>query len=112
MPLFRVVSRTTWDQTQQQGFVPRCGNDHKNDCVHLNLEEAVLYTANKYFSHEEAPLVLEIDEPAVSHCLEWLTPNEEQPWQRPRAHIDNLPQSAILSARPLAYQAGSWHWPS
>ncbi|XQU09314.1 DUF952 domain-containing protein [Halomonas sp. LY9] len=112
MRLFRVISRTTWDQTQRQGFVPRCGNDHKSDCIHLNLEEAVLYTANKYFTYAEAPLVLEIDAQAVSHCLEWLPPNEGQPWLQPRAYIDHLPQFAILSARPLAYQAGSWHWPS
>ena len=111
MRLFRVISRTTWEQTQQQCLVPRCGNDHKHDCIHLNLEEAVLYTANKYFTYEEAPLLLEVDEPAVSHCLEWLPPNKEQPWLQPRAHIDNLPQSAILSAMPLLYQAGSWHWP-
>ena len=54
MRLFRVVSKTIWDQTQQLGYVPRCGNDHKLDCVHLNVEEAVLFIANKYFVYAEA----------------------------------------------------------
>ena len=90
MRLFRVISNSTWDQTQQLGYVPRCGNDHKLDCVHLSVEEAVLFIANTYFVYSEAPLVLAIDDTLFKNRIEWLPPNDEQPWLQPRAHIDNL----------------------
>lgn len=110
MRLFRVISKTIWDQIQQLGYVPCCGNDHKLDCVHLNVEEAVLFIANKYFVYAEAPLVLEIDGALFNDSIEWLPPSDEQPWLQPRAHIDNLPQAAIITAIPLRYQDGLFGW--
>lgn len=110
MRLFRVISKTIWDQTQQLGYVPRCGNDHKLDCVHLNVEEAVLFIANKYFVYAEAPLVLEIDDALFNDRIEWLPPSDEQPWLQPRAHIDNLPQAAIITATPLGYRDRLFGW--
>lgn len=110
MRLFRVISKTIWDQTQQLGYVPRCGNDHKLDCVHLNVEEAVLYIANKYFVYDEAPLVLEVDTTHFSDSIEWLLPTTEQPWWQPKAHINNLPKTAIMTAMPLSYRDGLFTW--
>ena len=110
MRLFRVISNTTWDQTQQLGYVPRCGNDHKLDCVHLSVEEAVLFIANRYFVYSEAPLVLAIDGAQFSDRIEWLPPSDEQPWLQPRAHINHIPQTAIINATPLSYRDGFFEW--
>ena len=47
--LYRVNSQNIWLEAQKTGRVPRCENDGKLDCVHLNLEEAVETIAARYF---------------------------------------------------------------
>ncbi|PJC91559.1 DUF952 domain-containing protein [Aeromonas lusitana] len=99
--LYRVVSESTWQQAQQLGHLPLCGNDRKERGIHLNLPEAVEYTINRYFSAHENPRVLVVNTSLFAERIEWRDPIELEPWQRPLARIDNLPLSAVIDTNPI-----------
>ncbi|MFC3293345.1 DUF952 domain-containing protein [Modicisalibacter luteus] len=96
-----------WQEAQRLGYVPRCGNDNKENGIHLNLPEAVEYTASRYFTEEEGPLVLVIDAASFSETLEWRDPTVTEPWQRPLAKIDNLPLSTVIETNRLVPTVGN-----
>ncbi|MCS2608482.1 DUF952 domain-containing protein [Halomonas dongshanensis] len=110
MHLYRVITMENWQKAQSQGYVPRCGNDHNADCVHLNVHKAVVFSANRYFTPEEAPVVIEVDITSFKDKIEWLKPTEDQPWQKPRAHIDHIPLSAVISMHALEYRGEAFVW--
>lgn len=99
--LYRVISEKVWLEAQKTGRVPRCGNDGKLDCVHLNLEEAVETIAARYFKVEEHPLVLEVDVTSFENKIEWLDATPDDPWKQPRAKIQNLHLKDILKVHSL-----------
>lgn len=99
--LYRVLSESNWKKAQETGYVARCGNDVKADGVHLNLPEAVEYTAARYFTPDEAPLVLEVDYQSFEESLEWHEPTAEEPWRKPLARIANLPLNAVVTTHEL-----------
>lgn len=110
MHLYRVITIANWRKAQSQGYVPRCGNDHKADCVHLNAHEAVAFSANRYFTLEEAPVVIEVDITSFKDKIEWLPPTQDQPWQKPRAHIEHIPLSAVIAVHSLEYREKAFLW--
>lgn len=110
MNLFRVITHQNWQKAQTLGYVPRCGNDLRLDCVHLNLKEGVEYSANVYFTLEEAPVVLEINTATFKDKLEWLPPTQEKPWPQPRANVANISLSAVVSTCALQYIEGKFYW--
>ncbi|MBP5979331.1 MAG: DUF952 domain-containing protein [Halomonas sp.] len=110
MHLYRVMTMANWRKAQSQGYVPRCGNDHRADCVHLNVNEAVAFSATRYFTLEEVPVVIEVDSTGFKDKIEWLPPTQDQPWQKPRAHIDHIPLSAVVAMRVLEYKEDAFFW--
>ncbi|NIC08071.1 DUF952 domain-containing protein [Billgrantia bachuensis] len=100
--LFRVLTAATWREAQSAGVVPRCGNDKKDDGVNLNVPEAVHYTANKYFTVDEEPVLLEVDTSSFAEQIEWREPLANEPWQRPLARIEGLPTDSVISVAPIA----------
>jgi len=99
--LFRVVSSATWKQAQAQGTVPRCGNDHRADGVHLCLPQVIAYTTNTYFTADEHPMLLEVDIAPFAEQIEWRAPTDSEPWQRPLARIPGIPVDSVISITPL-----------
>lgn len=110
MTLFRVIPQQIWHKTQTLGFVPRCGNDLREDCVHLNVKEAVTFSANRYFTLEEAPMVIEVDTAEFENALEWLPPTENEPWTHPRANISNIPLASVIATHVLQYDGEVFSW--
>lgn len=100
--LFRVLTAATWKEARSTGIVPRCGNDQKDDGVNLNLAEAVQYTANKYFTVDEEPVLLEVDTSSFTEQIEWREPLANEPWQRPLARIKGLPIDSVISVTPIS----------
>ncbi|MDN7131073.1 DUF952 domain-containing protein [Halomonas sp. MC140] len=98
---------TKWRKAQSQGYVPRCGNDHNAGCVHLNVNEAVVFSANRYFTLKEVPIVIEVDTTNFKDKIEWLPPTQDQPWQKPRDHI---PLSAVIAMHTLEYREKAFLW--
>lgn len=101
MQLYRVITEKNWQAALRLGYVPRCGNDKKEDGIHLNLAEAVEYTANLYFTADEKPLVLIVNSESFSEQIEWRDSTTTEPWQRPLAKIDNLTLNAVLDTNAL-----------
>ena len=99
--LYRVLTLATWETAQESGIVPRCGNDHKEDGVHLNLPEAVDYTANRYFTSAENPVLLEIDTSSFAELIEWRIPLPHEPWHRPLARIAGIPIESVKSVKRI-----------
>lgn len=110
MHLYRVITLANWQKAQSQGYVPRCGNDHNADCVHLNVSEAVAFSANRYFTLEEAPVVIEVDITSFKDKIEWISPTRDQPWQKPRAHIEHIPLSVVIAIHELVYRKETFFW--
>ncbi|WP_144982136.1 DUF952 domain-containing protein [Halomonas sp. C22] len=102
MQLYRVITEKNWQAALRLGYVARCGNDKKEDGIHLNLAEAVEYTANRYFTEDEKPLVLVVNTKSFSERIEWRDSTTTEPWQRPLAKIDNLPLNTVLGSNTLA----------
>lgn len=108
MQLYRVITEKNWQAALRLGYVARCGNDKKEDGIHLNLAEAVEYTANRYFTEDEKPLVLVVNTKSFSERIEWRDSTTTEPWQRPLAKIDNLPLNVVLDTNALvAMEDGS-----
>ncbi|WP_445010525.1 DUF952 domain-containing protein [Vreelandella stevensii] len=101
MQLYRVITEKNWQEALRLGYVPRCGNDKKEDGIHLNLAEAVEYTANRYFTTDEKPLVLVVNTDSFSERIEWRNSTTTDPWQKPLAKINNLPLNAVIDINPL-----------
>ncbi|WP_046080492.1 DUF952 domain-containing protein [Halomonas sp. HG01] len=99
--LYRVLPSATWKEAKETGVVPRCGNDHKADGVNLNLPEAVEYTAHKYFTSDEDPVLLKVDTADFEDRIEWRPPLDHEPWQRPLARIDGIPLESVVSVKPV-----------
>lgn len=74
MQLYRVITEKNWNESLRLGYVPRCGNDKKEGGIHLNLAKAVEYTANRYFTEDEKPLILVINTDSFSEQLELRDP--------------------------------------
>lgn len=90
MYLFRIISAEEWDQTKQDRKVPRCPSDERDNCVHLTRFEDVTLVANKYFTIEENPVVLEVDITDFEDKITWIEPTLEKPWNQPNADIKNI----------------------
>lgn len=101
MQLYRVITEKNWQEALRLGYVPRCGNDKKEDGIHLNLAEAVEYTANRYFTEDEKPLILVVNTESFSEQIEWRDSTTTEPWQRPLAKIDNLPLNFVIDTNSL-----------
>lgn len=99
--LYRVLPLTTWQQARAAGRVPRCGNDHKADGVNLSLAEAIEYTARRYFTADEQPVVLTVDTSGFSQRIEWREPLANEPWLRPLARIPGLPVASVVEVTPV-----------
>ncbi|MGK0547387.1 DUF952 domain-containing protein [Halomonas cupida] len=96
-----MLTLATWETAQESGIVPRCGNDHKEDGVHLNLPEAVDYTANRYFTSAENPVLLKIDTSSFAELIEWRSPLPHEPWHRPLARIAGIPIESVQSVERI-----------
>lgn len=94
--LYRVIRQATWLEDQNTPAIPRCGNDHKINRIHLNVLEAVESVAAAYFAPEECPIVLEIDTSGFAEQLEWLPADTQRRWPQPLANIDCLPTAAVV----------------
>lgn len=93
--IYRVISREDWEETVASGGVPRCGNDERDGYVHLSPYETVLETAGLYFTLDEEPLVLEIDEVALGESLRWEAVESRGGALFPHLYADGIPRSAI-----------------
>lgn len=99
--LYRVLTLANWEEAKAKGVVARCGNDHKADGVNLNLPEAVNYTASKYFTPVEKPVLLEVDTTEFSDHIEWRHAIENEPWLRPLARINGIPVDCVVSVTSI-----------
>jgi len=75
--LYRVVPKEDWVEAERCGRVPRCQADKRRGRVHLNELKDVELVANRWFSVEEEPVVLEIDVSGVAEYLKWEERTEE-----------------------------------
>ncbi|MDI3326268.1 DUF952 domain-containing protein [Pontibacterium granulatum] len=101
--LYRVIRAEVWDQAQESGLVPRCGNDNTRNRIHLNMPEAVETIAARYFEPEECPVVLEVDITAFADRVEWIEPDQQNNWWQPLADVANLPVASVVKVHQLEH---------
>lgn len=95
MKLYRILSKEEWLISQQQGKVPRCKSDVRDNCIHLNKYEDIVAVSNAYFIKEENPVVIEIDAEKYRDQITWISPTALKPWQQPNLVLDNIPLNEI-----------------
>jgi len=88
--LYRVVPKEDWVEAQRCGRVPRCLADKRRGRVHLNELKDVELVANRWFSVEEEPVVLEIDVSGVAEYLKWEERTEEPLGIWPNLYVEGL----------------------
>ena len=93
--IYRVISKEDWEETKASGGVPRCGNDERDGYVHMSPYDPVLDTAGLYFTPDEEPLVLEVDEEALGEALRWEAVESRGGALFPHLYADGIPRSAI-----------------
>ena len=95
MMLYRIISKDEWTTSKEEGKVPRCRSDERENCIHLNKYEDIVLVANKYFIKEEEPVVIEIDAEIFKDQITWVSPTIEKPWHQPNLHLENIPCNII-----------------
>lgn len=48
MMLYRIISNEEWITSQEEGKVPRCKIDERENCIHLTKYEDLVLVTNKY----------------------------------------------------------------
>ena len=95
MKLYRIISKEEWLISKNEGKVPRCKSDERDNCIHLNKYEDITLVTNKYFVKEEEPVVTEVDSPRFEDKLKWEAPTPDKPWLQPNLFIENIPFNTI-----------------
>lgn len=95
MMLYRIISTEEWITSKEQGKVPRCRSDDRQNCIHLNKYEDIILVANQYFIKEEKPVVIEIDSEIFKGQITWVSPTTEKPWHQPILRFENIPYNII-----------------
>ncbi len=95
MMLYRIISNEEWITSQEEGKVPRCKSDEREDCIHLTKYEDIVLVTNKYFIKEEKPVVIEIDAEIFKEQITWVNPTTEKPWHQPNLYLENIPCNII-----------------
>ena len=95
MMLYRIISMEEWIKSKEEGKVPRCKSDERENCIHLTKYEDIVLVTNKYFIKEEKPVVIEIDSEIFKEQITWVSPTAEKPWHQPNLHLENIPYNII-----------------
>ncbi|MGD9583022.1 MAG: DUF952 domain-containing protein [Lysobacterales bacterium] len=99
--IFRITSLSDWQVALATGVLPRCAADRRDDCVHVNAADDSAQVASAFFSADEQPLALELDQLALAPKVTWLPPTLAKPWRQGRAAIPNILVAQVLAARAL-----------
>jgi uncharacterized protein (DUF952 family) len=68
----RILTVDVWNQViDVQGSIPLGDLDRKDGFVHLSTIEQVLETLNRYFSMEQKPIIIVLDEDRIHESLQW-----------------------------------------
>nr|WP_283107725.1 DUF952 domain-containing protein [Shewanella hafniensis] len=102
--MYRVVPKEDWLEAQRCGHVPRCQADKRRGRVHLNELKDVELVANRWFSVEEEPVVLEIDVSGVAEFLKWEERAEEPLATWPNLYVEGVAVENVV--RAFALDAG------
>ena len=81
--------------------MPRCASDGGDNFVHLTRFEDITLVANKYFTMEENPVVLDVDIKDFEDKIVWIELTSEKPWNQPGADIENIEWRHIKKYAPL-----------
>ena len=103
MILYRIISMEEWIKSKEEGKVPRCKSDEREDCIHLTKYEDIVLVTNKYFTKEEKPVVIEIDAEIFKENITWVSPTAGKPWHQPNLHFENIPYNIISRFCPLHF---------
>jgi len=94
--LYRVVPKEDWVEAQRCGRVSRCQADKRRGRVHLNELKDVELVANRWFSVEEEPVVLEIDVSGMAKYLRWEERTEEPLGTWPNLYVEGVPVENVV----------------
>ena len=68
----RILTFDVWNEViEEQESIPLGDLDRKDGFVHLSTIEQVLETLNRYFSVEQKPLIIVLDEDRIREFLKW-----------------------------------------
>ena len=90
MNLYRIIPEEDWIKTRADGKVPKCNSDKRAGHIHLNIFEDIKIAANKYFTKEEKPVVVEVDATDLEEKIFWGNPTKEKPWKQIYLRSDNI----------------------
>ena len=93
--IFRLVTPEDLKTAQETGMVPRSGADEKSGFVHMSPRSEVLATAQRYYSVEDPPFVLEIDPNALGSKLKWEAVASRGGVEFPHLYAPNIPFVAV-----------------
>ena len=99
--IFRLVTPEDLKTAQETGMVPRSGADEKSGFVHMSPESEVLATAQRYYSVEDPPFVLEIDPNALGSKLKWEAVGARVGVEFPHLYAPNIPFVAVKKTSRL-----------
>ena len=112
--IFRLVTKEELAEAQVSGQVPRSPADEKSGFIHLSPREEVLRTANRYFSVDAPPALLEIDTTQLEANLKWEVVASRGHVKFPHLYAANIPWSSVSCVHTLSvdeHQQFRWDMP-
>jgi len=106
--IYRLCSLAEWELCQKTGILPYNQDDTQDGFFHLSRENQVKETALKYYMGTKDLYVLTISVDEIHNILQIEANKHGELF--PHAY-GLVPQSAVLSAKPVPLENGSYAFP-
>ena len=70
-PLYRILTNDEWRIARKKGFISATQADRKDGFIHLSSQETFLETADRYYSPQDHPWVVELAPEKLMGQIRW-----------------------------------------
>lgn len=99
MRIYKLCSRTLWEEAQVTGIFTGAPIDHRDGFIHFSTAEQLAETATKHFAGQRDLMLLTVDAPQLGDALKFEPSRGGQLF--PHLYAP-LPLAAVLMAEPFA----------
>lgn len=102
MLIYKICTRTIWEETERTGRFPGMPIDIADGYVHFSTAEQNAETAAKYFAGQYDLILLAVDTDKLGDALRW-EPSSSRTRAGDFPHLyGQLPLSAVVEAKPFS----------